>query len=72
MKALVKYVDFHWDNYQGGSGKSFDLTLSVDVPDDLKACEFFDFIHKQMDTKVKHERPFQQDTVYSIKTVEIV
>lgn len=71
MKAVVKFVDFHWDNYQGGSGKSFEMTLSLDVPDDLKASEFFEFIHKHIQTKVRNERPFQQDNRYSIQQIEV-
>jgi len=42
MNVLVKYIDFHSDNYQGGSGKSFELktlvrlepgTLAIDIKD---------------------------------------
>lgn len=71
MKAVVKFVDYHWDNHQGGSGKSFELTLSVDVPDDLKASEFSEFIHKHLQAKVGRERPYQQDNKYSIQRIEL-
>lgn len=71
MKVVVKFVDFHWDNYQGGSGKSFEMTLSADVPEELKAKDFFEFIHNVMNEKIKRERPFQQDNRYSIQRIEI-
>jgi hypothetical protein len=35
MKLLVYYIDFHWDNYQGGSGKNYELRYALDVPSDL-------------------------------------
>ena len=72
MKLRIYYVDFHWDNYQGGSGKSFELTCTVTVPDDLPASGVLDFIQKTIDDKAKRERPFQQQNCYSVQRVEIV
>jgi hypothetical protein len=72
VKAIVYYVDFHWDNHQGGSGKSFEFTLSIDVPENLLAVDLFEFIHKRIAERVKEDRPFQQGGRYSIQRVEIV
>jgi hypothetical protein len=73
MKLIVKYVDFHWDNHQGGSGKSFEFCLTADVPEGLLAVDIFDFIHRKVEEKVQRERLFAQQTgKYSIQSVEIV
>lgn len=72
MKALVSYVDFHWDNHQGGSGKSFELTCSIEIPDDLIASDFFEYVHKTIGEKVKRERPFEQNEKYSIQKIQVV
>jgi hypothetical protein len=72
MKAVVTFVDFHWDNHQGGSGKSFEFSLSLDIPDRQTADQFWDFVHGRLAEKVQRERPFKQDNKYSIQYVEIV
>lgn len=73
MKVLVDYVDFHWDNYQGGSGKSFELTASIDIPDELFVKDLLDAIHNHLKKKIENERPFnQKETRYSIQRIEIV
>lgn len=72
MKALIYYIDFHWDNYQGGSGKSFELVHCVDLKYELTMNDFWEFIHKTIQDRIKTERPFQQTNRYSIQRVEIL
>lgn len=72
MKALVKYIDFHADNYQGGSGKSFEMTFSFDIPDDLLAVDIFELTHKKIKERSLKTKPFNADSVYSINSVEII
>ena len=72
MKVIISYVSFYWDNYQGGSGKSFELSMSLDIPDNMTACNIWEYIHERLLLKVKNERPFQQHEKYSIQKVEIV
>lgn len=73
MKALVYYVDFHWDNYQGGSGKSFEMRKSIDIPDNLKAGEIVIYVSEELTKHIHSQRPFQQkDTAFTIQKVELV
>jgi hypothetical protein len=75
MIFLIKYRDFHWDNYQGGSGSSVEGQIVVELDD-----------HKTNNIPLKrlleisaHEvilerRPFKQDDVtnYTINSMEIL
>ena len=71
MKALIYYVDFHPDNYQGGSGKSFQVKTIVNIPVDCLAINVFTFIHEHLN-KYKSDRPFQtQECKFMIQKVEI-
>lgn len=72
MTVIVHYVDFHWDNYQGGSGKSFELSAKFDIPNDLPASGVEKYILAQMDQRLALERPFRQNSAATIKRIEIV
>lgn len=72
MKIVVTYIDFHWDNYQGARGKLFELNCSFDVPDTLKAVDIFEYVHQQLENKVKTQRPFPQNNKYCIQRVELI
>lgn len=72
MKIIVYYVDFHWDNYQGGSGKSFEMRFVFDIPQETKACDVINQTLKALDEHVKKERPFQSTDKYSIQRMEII
>lgn len=72
MKALIHYVDFYWDNYQGGSGKYYELFYSLDIPEDMCAGNIFEFIHKKLEEKVLKERPFNTGKSPIILRIEIV
>jgi len=60
MKALVNYIDFHWDNHQGGSGKSFELTTIIDLPHELMAGMVREYIETKLHEVVREQRPFSQ------------
>jgi hypothetical protein len=72
MRVLIKYIDFHWDNYQGGSGKSFEMKHSVDVAEETKSKDVYDFILCELDEHIGNERPFKQTNSYHIKSIEII
>lgn len=59
MNILVKYIDFHSDNHQGGSGKSFEFQVVVVVPDDLKVSDVRAYIETTVEESAKSRRPFQ-------------
>lgn len=60
MKALVTYIDFHWDNYQGGSGKTVETSISVEISETLTVGDVFEFIHKTVRAHCERYRPFEQ------------
>lgn len=60
MTVLVYYIDFHWDNHQGGSGKSFESQISFKVPEDLMAHEIKEWIDTQLYGHCQSIRPFNQ------------
>jgi hypothetical protein len=70
MTALVKYVDFHCDNYQGGSGKSFQFSHIIKLPDNLLVGDFWTFIHDEIKKHTEIARPFP-GTKYAIQSVEV-
>lgn len=75
MKALIKYIDFHMDNYQGGSGKTVEGTLTLDIPQTLVMYNFFDFMHKELEHHLYQRRPFgksEQGYKYTVTSVELV
>lgn len=79
MKVIIKYVDYHWDNHQGGSGKSFELRFIYDVPSEMRAADIIDRATKALLEHVKEVRPYQQkylpddnDSPFSIQSMEII
>lgn len=72
MKVIIYYLDFNWDNHQGGSGKTFESSYSLDIPDAMAASQILEFIHQKIDAKIKRDRPFQQSENYVIQSIEIV
>jgi bacillopeptidase F (M6 metalloprotease family) len=72
MKALVKYIDHHYDNYQGGSGTSFEFSTIVDLDKDLRVYEVAQFIQDSIFKLCKTHRPYSQKDSYPvIKEVSI-
>jgi len=61
MRVLVKYIDFHWDNYQGGSGQTVNSSVVIELQDSLYVREVFDEIHSQLKAHILVRRPFPQD-----------
>lgn len=73
MKFLIKYLDFHWDNHQGGSGKSFTFTILFEVPDAIRADQMWEAIHLAVKSHSDKTRPFnQRDERYRILSVELL
>lgn len=60
MTLLVTYLDFHWDNYQGGSGKSFQFNFSFQIEDATPASEIWEVVHKKISEHSNKSRPFNQ------------
>ena len=58
MRILVQYVDFHPDNYQGGSGKSFEFEAMIVIPEEVLACDVWEEIHKQLEKICSNNRPY--------------
>ena len=72
MNILVNYVSFHPDNYQGGSGESFEFTLMVRVPDSVLACQVVNLVTEQVEERASSESPFNQDHKIAIQSMTIV
>ncbi len=71
MKALVKIIDFHWDNYQGGSGKNVEYNCSIKIPDEMMAKEILTFINEKIVDTVILNRPFKQNDRFIIKSINL-
>ena len=61
MRVLVKYIDFHLDNYQGGSGQTVNSSVVIEIQDSLWVREVFDVIHSQLKLHIEQRRPFPQN-----------
>jgi len=72
MKALVYYIDFHWDNHQGGSGKSFNMRATFDLPVDLCVMQLRAHIEKKLSEHITKQRPFSQKEAASIIRIELI
>ena len=73
MKVLVKYVDFHWDNYQGGSGKSFKFKTIIEVDDMTRAGDIHDVVKSSLLEFLQKQRVFcQGNEMPAIISVEIL
>ena len=73
MKALINYIDFHWDNHQGRSGNYYKYNQCLEIPDDILVSEIFEFIHKEINARASSKRVFHQnyENKVSIQSVEI-
>lgn len=73
MVLLIKYIDFHWDNYQGGSGKSFEFTISRSVPDNVLGVDLWSFVHDKVKEHARAAKPFNNENdTYIINKVTLV
>jgi hypothetical protein len=72
MNVLIYYIDFHPDNYQGGSGKSFEMRYSLTIPNDILVGEIKEYILNKLSDHVRNQRPFGHDVNASIITIEII
>jgi len=58
MKILVHYVDFHPDNHQGGSGKSFEFSKTFEVEQDCRADQIIRVVGEKLIAHVRKQRPY--------------
>jgi hypothetical protein len=72
IKIIIYYIDFHWDNHQGGSGKSFEMRFVYEAPVNMFLRDLKDRACIALSDHVKNSRPFQQDNQYSIQRMEIL
>lgn len=72
MEILAKYVAFHPDNYQGGSGKSFEFRTLVMVSDEISVSEVKPFVEQQCYQHGLSRTPWQQDFKVSVQSMEIL
>lgn len=72
MRVLIYYIDFHWDNHQGGSGKSFEMRFSLDIPAETTAAEFKNYVVRNLENHIAEQRPFQQREKASIIKIEVI
>jgi len=72
MKVLIKYIDFHWDNYQGGSGRTVESSYKVDVPDDIRSDSIYEYLHQRLLTYIESRRPFKQQNKHTVVSMELL
>lgn len=72
MKVLVKYIAFHPDNHQGGSGKSFGFLIAIDVPDLTPASVIKDFVTEKTKEMAEKHTPFPADFKFAIQRMELL
>lgn len=72
MNVLAKYIAYHPDNYQGGSGKSFEFKTLVDISDEIKVSEVVKFVEQQCYQHGLSRTPWQQDFKISVVSMEVL
>ena len=72
MKVKVFYIDFHWSNYQGGVGTSFEMSVVIDIPASVLAGEIKQLIADSVQKAAEAARPFTQHEKATIVQIEIV
>lgn len=74
MNVLVKYIDFHSDNYQGGSGKSFELKTIMTLDATIQLISLRRVVMDRLVEQVKVQRPFNiaYDPKPTIVSMEIL
>lgn len=73
MRFRIKYIDYHWDNYQGASGKSFEMHFGLSVPNNVEIGNLKEYICNALLMHVNEQRVFKnQDNKPSIISIEIV
>jgi hypothetical protein len=73
VTLLITYIDFHWDNYQGGSGKSYTLNIKTEIPDNVLVGGLWSLVHEKVKAHSEKSRPFhQKDQRYVITKVEMI
>jgi hypothetical protein len=72
MKALVTFLVFHPDNYQGGSGAYHEYTQIVDSIEDIELRDLKERVHDEIMVKLNECIPMNwKDGSYILKKTEI-
>lgn len=69
MMFLVKYVCFHPDNYQGGSGKSFSQEVLIEASGQYTMKDLKEFIYEETRKHAEISVPFIQDSKFTLTEV---
>jgi len=72
MNFRVYYTDFHWDNYQGGSGKTVEGAITVSVPGDCLVKNLSHEILGELEAHTLKSRPFNQDNAVFVRKIKLV
>jgi len=70
MKFLVYFTAFHWDNYQGGSGKYFQHRIEVEF--DGSSYLVWEAIHDKVKKWLADKRVHKQTAEYIIDKAELI
>jgi hypothetical protein len=63
MTVLVNYIDFHDDNYQGGSGKSFEFEILLTFSEITRVSELLFSIENAVMLDAESKRPFKNNFI---------
>ena len=48
MILLVKYIALQWDNHQGGSGRTFENVLTIEINQFEQLHKVYDFVESEV------------------------
>ena len=71
MKALIKFIVFYPDNYQGGSGSYFNHSAVIDLDDGLEMRDLKELIYEKINPKVMNDTEAWDNSKYIIQSIEI-
>jgi hypothetical protein len=70
MTFLVKYVCFHPDNHQGGSGKSFTQECLIEASGTYELKDLKSYLYEQTKLHAQKGVPYIQDSKFIIIEVK--
>ena len=71
MVALVEFVVFYPDNYQGGSGKLIEHQSTFKIDEEKTVAENLDYIKKELQKYTKFLTNGWQDNKCIVKSIKI-
>lgn len=74
MLFRVTYLDFHSDNYQGGSGKTLKLETYIDLPHDMMIGSIINTIESRLSDIVltQKQHPTRLDIPPVILKIQLI